>query len=342
MSDTSESIPKMSPATRSSLIIGGLFFTFIVLASSGVAWKAHEIRRERDETRALNNQSKSGAMVWIPEGKMTMGAVDGAPDEQPMRDVRLTGFYMDATEVTNEKFAAFVAETHYVTQAEKSPIPAGASVGWVFIISPNGSKWQQVPGANWRHPEGPDSDIHGKGHDPVVQVTWEDANAFAHWAGKRLPTEAEWEYAARGGAMHMPYVWGREFTPGGHWMANFWQGPIFSTAPPADGFAGRAPVGSYRANDFGLSDMAGNVWEWTADWYRADYYVKGPHKDPPGPDESQSLDPTDPGIHKRVVRGGSFLSSESNGAGYRPSARRKEVPAFASSDLGFRCARSVK
>ncbi len=279
-------------------------------------------------------------MVWIPAGKMTMGAVDGAADEQHIRDVKVSGFWMDRTEVTNGKFARFVSETGYVTLAERATPVVGASVGWVFSITDSGAKWQQAAGATWQHPEGPGSDIKGQENFPVVQIAWEDATAFARWAGKRLPTEAEWEYAARGGAMHMPFVSGREMAPGGHWAANIWQGPFSTAAPPADGFVGRAPVASFVYNDFGLVDMAGNVWEWTADWYRADYYVKGPHQDPPGPVDS--LDPAEPGVAKRVARGGSFLSSETNGAGYRPSARRKEAPGFASSDLGFRCARSIK
>jgi formylglycine-generating enzyme required for sulfatase activity len=182
--------------------------------------------------------------------------------------------------------------------------------------------------------------MEGREKFPVVQVAWEDAVAFAQWAGKRLPTEAEWEYAARGGAMHQAFVWGSELTPGGHWFANVWQGPIGGPQPPADGFEGRAPVGSFRPNDYGLADMAGNVWEWTADWYRPDYYAKSVRKDPPGP--ADSLDPEEPAVPKRVARGGSFLSSETNGAGYRPSVRRKVAPAFASSELGFRCARSGK
>jgi formylglycine-generating enzyme required for sulfatase activity len=202
-----------------------------------------------------------------------------------------------------------------------------------------GAYWRYVPGANWRHPEGPNSDIQDKMQYPVTQVSWDDANAFASWAGKRLPTEAEWEYAARGGAIHSPFVWGRELKPDGRWMANVWQGrfPVENTAE--DGHAGLAPVAQYPVNDYGLSDMAGNVWEWCADWYRADYYIKSPHADPPGP--TVSLDPDEPAVPKRVIRGGSYLSSETNGAGYRPSARMKQPAAFTSCEIGFRCARSA-
>jgi sulfatase modifying factor 1 len=331
---------KLSPAARSSLIIGGMFAVFILLTVIGVAWKALQIRRERDQTKALNSQTATGEMVWLPTGRMTMGAANGASDEQPIRDVKVSGFWMDRAEVTNDDFARFVAATGYATLVERPAAEGAISGGWVFVVNESGARWLQVPGANWRHPEGPASDVAGRGNLPVVQICWDDANAFAQWAGKRLPTEAEWEYAARGGAMHLPYVWGRELTPGGHWYANIWQGPIMVTGQAADGFISRAPVGSFRTNDYGLADMAGNVWEWTGDWYRADYYVKGPRKDPPGP--ADSFDPAEPGVPKRVARGGSFLSSETNGAGFRPSARRKEAPTHAASDLGFRCARAVK
>jgi formylglycine-generating enzyme required for sulfatase activity len=338
--DHSASIFKLTPAARSSLIIGFLFSSFILLAVFGVAREAQRIKREREQTKALNSQAGAGEMVWIPTGKMTMGAIDGAPDEMPMHDVRLSGFWMDRDEVTNEQFARFVKETGYVTLAEKTHPDGANEGGWIFLVDDSGARWKKEPGANWRHPDGPASNIDGQEKLPVVQVCWEDAVAFGKWAGKRLPTEAEWEYAARGGAMHMPYVWGRDLTPGGAWFANAWQGMIGGKEPPVDGFAGRAPVGSFRVNDYGLADMAGNVWEWTADWFHPDYYAKTVRKDPPGPLEG--FDPEEPTVPKRVARGGSYLSSETNGAGYRPSARKKVPPAFASSELGFRCARSAK
>lgn len=340
MSDPRASFFKLTPAARSSLIIGVLFSSFILLVVYGVSREAQRIKREREQTRALNSQAAGGDMVWIPTGKMTMGAINGAPDEAPMHDVRVSGFWMDRDEVTNEQFARFVKETGYVTQAEKPGTNGAATGGSIFVVDDSGARWKQEPGANWRHPDGPASSIEGREKEPVVQVTWEDAVSFAQWAGKRLPTEAEWEYAARGGAMHMPYVWGRDLTPGGRWYANAWQGPIGGKEPPADGFEGRAPVGTFRLNDYGLHDMAGNVWEWTADWYSTEYYKKTVRKDPPGPMES--LDPDEPAVPKRVARGGSYLSSETNGAGYRPSARKKAPPSFASSELGFRCARSAK
>jgi len=334
------------------LIIGGLFFAFITLATLGVLHEAQRIKHERQLTKALNSGASSGEMVLLPTGKMTMGAIDGAPDEQHLHDVKIQGFWMDKTEVTNEQFLRFFKETGYVTVAERKPEGSdNASLpperrepgGWVFFppASPqaSGQIWRYVPGASWRHPLGPGSNIEGREKYPVVQVCWDDAMAFAKWAGKRLPTEAEWEYAARGGEVHFPYVWGRELKPGGQWMANVWQGkfPIEDTGE--DGFKGLAPVGQFRPNEFGLLDMAGNAWEWCADWYRADYYVKSPHANPPGPTEAN--DPDEPSLAKRVARGGSYLSSETNGAGYRPSARKKEAPQYAACDLGFRCARNA-
>ncbi len=317
----------------------------------GVLHEAERIKAKREETKAMNTKSPSGEMAWIPPGKMTMGAIDGALDEQPLHDVKVRGFWMDKTEVTNEAFARFVKETAYVTVAERKPeIAEGVTVpseqkeagGWVFIAPQTpetaGSVWHYMPGANWRHPLGPDSKIDGRGKYPVVQVCWDDAVRFAQWAEKRLPTEAEWEYAARGGMMHAPFVWGAELKPGGRWEANIWQGqyPIKDTAD--DGFAGLAPVGSFRPNSFGLFDMAGNVWEWCADWYAATYYRKSPHADPGGPAESE--DPDEPRVPKHVARGGSYLSSENNGAGYRPGARWKGAAKYSACDLGFRCVRS--
>jgi formylglycine-generating enzyme len=347
------SIVSLPPATRSALIIGGSLFIFILLAMLGVLHKAQEIKHQQELTKALNSQSSSGEMVWIPEGKMTMGANDGAPDELKLHDVKVRGFWMDKTEVTNAQFVRFVKETGYITVAERKPeIADGAPVpperrepgAWVFTPpkTPDaaGEIWRYVPGVNWRHPTGPASSIEGRDKFPVVQVCWDDAVAFARWAGKRLPTEAEWEYAARGGAVHDPFIWGRDLKPGGRWQANVWQGrfPVEDTAE--DGFAGLAPVGQFRTNDYGLADMAGNVWEWCADWYSATYYNKSPHANPPGPDASD--DPDEPSVPKRVARGGSYLSSATNGAGYRPSARRKVPPGYAACDLGFRCARSTQ
>ena len=191
---------------------------------------------------------------------------------------------------------------------------------------------------NWRHPQGPDSNIKGLEKHPVVQVCWDDAIAYAKWAGKRLPTEAEWEYASRGGLDRQPFSWGKDKIPDNKWQANVWQGKFPNENLLADGFRLTSPVASYPSNHFGLFDMAGNVWEWCADWYRPDYYGQSAKKNPPGPNDS--FDPNEPGIAKRVTRGGSYLCSELYCTGYRPSARMKTSPDTGLSHTGFRCVRN--
>ncbi len=324
MSEDPASTFKLPPATRSAVILIVFFFSWFALTTLWVLHDAQRIRREREQTRALNGQG-GGEMVWLPPGKFTMGATDGAPDELPLHDVRVRGFFMDKTEVTNAQFAKFAEATGYVTAAERST-PERAQAGALVFLPTLG--WRFVPGACWRQPAGPESDLAGREKFPVVQVSWEDAAAYAQWAGKRLPSEAEWEYAARGGIMHAAYIWGTELRPGGRTPAN-----VTQPGEPAALMA----AGNF-ANNYGLADMAGNAAEWCADWYRADYYQKSGHADPPGP--TDSADPDEPGVPKRVARGGSWLSSESNGAAYRPSARMKAAPTYAASDLGFRCARS--
>jgi len=305
-------------------------------------------------------------MVWIPGGEFSMGCADprgqqfGGPD--PMRDarpihrVRVDGFWMDRTEVTNARFAEFVAATGYVTVAERPPKPEdfpGAPPenlvpGALVFTPPDGPVplnnhyvwWNYVPGADWRHPSGPDSSITGHDDDPVVQVAHEDAAAFAVWSGKRLPTEAEWECASRGGLTGMLYPWGNEFMPGGRFMANTWQGmfPIENSA--ADGYVGAAPVGRYPANGYGLHDMSGNVWEWCSDWYRHDTYAMAHatgklERNPLGPLES--FDPLEPHEKKRVLRGGSFLCTEQYCARYIVGTRGKGEPSSGCNHIGFRC-----
>jgi formylglycine-generating enzyme len=342
----------LKPATRAALIISSFFLFGILLTTFWVSKEALRIKHLRDATVAASSPL-SGDMVWIAPGKFTMGANDGQEDEKPLHDVKVDGFWMDKTEVTNEQFARFVAATGYVTVAERIPtatdfpgvpaenLKAGAAT---FTPPPQAVSldnpaqwWSYTPGASWRHPSGPNSGIEGLEKYPVVQVCWDDAMAYGRWAGKRLPTEAEWEFAARGGRVHETYVWGREKVPGGKWMANIWQGAFPGENTGEDGFKGTAPVGSFPANGYGLFDMAGNVWEWCADWYRADYYQKSPHQNPPGPETS--LDPDEPGVMKRVTRGGSFMCSDLYCKGYRPSARMKTSPDTALANTGFRCAR---
>ena len=344
----------MKPATRSSLIISGFFLSGLGIASFWVLHEARRIHREKLE-RMAQSSSASGDMVWIPGGRFTMGANDGQSDEKPLHDVKVDGFWMDKTEVTNEQFARFVAATGYVTVAERPPDPKqfpgvspdGLKAGAITFAPPpqiatlddHMQWWVYTAGASWKHPEGPQSTIDGREKHPVVQVCWEDAIAYAKWANKRLPTEAEWEFAARGGLPHHPYVWGHEKVPGGRWMANIWQGVFPNENIAEDGFKGTAPVGSFPPNGYGLSDMAGNVWEWCADWYLPDYYAKSPRKNPKGPDTS--FDPNEPGVMKRVTRGGSFMCSDMYCKGYRPSARMKTSPDTALANTGFRCVRSV-
>ncbi|HLJ56803.1 MAG TPA: formylglycine-generating enzyme family protein [Chthonomonadaceae bacterium] len=295
---------------------------------------------------------RPAGMVWIPGGRFSMGS-PYAPfdDARPIHTVEVGGFCMDATPVTNSQFARFVAATGYVTTAERKPtakdlpgVPEDKLVAGSLVFWPPETQvplddvsgwWRYVPGACWRHPEGPDSGIEGREQHPVVQVSWYDAAAYAKWAGKRLPTEAEWEFAARGGLTQQPYVWGKEFRPGGKFMANTWQGRFPDTNSRSDGWERTSPVRSYPPNRFGLYDMAGNVWEWCADWYRPDYYAHSPGKNPKGP--SSSSDPSEPGQPKRVQRGGSFLCTDQYCSRYMPGGRGKGAPDTGASHVGFRC-----
>ena len=294
-------------------------------------------------------------MVWIPHGKFSMGsAYEPFGDARPIHTVELDGFWMDATPVTNRQFAAFVEATGYVTIAEQKPkaedfpgVPEEGLVPGSLVFTPTDGPvplgnyaawWRYVPGASWRHPEGPESSLAGRDDHPVVQIAWFDAEEYAKWAGKRLPTEAEWEYAARGGLTQKPYVWGDEFMPGGKFLCNSWQGRFPYQNTKADGWQRTSPVKSFPANQFGLYDMAGNVWQWCSDWYRPDYYADSPAKDPQGPVDS--FDPNEPGIAKRVQRGGSFLCSDQYCSRYMPGGRGKGALDTGSSHVGFRCVRS--
>jgi formylglycine-generating enzyme required for sulfatase activity len=341
----------MAPATRSALIIAGLFLGGFGLATFWIAKEAQRLHHAKELTRAANARvlrEGGGDMALVPAGKFIMGANDGAEDERPLHDVKIRAFWMDKTEVTNAQFARFVKETRYVTTAERQPGLSAATAAGAMTFTPRADVhdlhdekqwWTFAPDANWRHPSGPDSHLINRDNYPVVQISWEDAEAFARWAGKRLPTEAEWEYAARGGMEHEPFMWGREQVPDGKWMANLWQGPFPAEDVGADGFKGVAPVASFPANAYGLSDMAGNVSEWCADLYGADYYTHSPRENPPGPARGDELDPA--AISQRVIRGGSFLCSDLYCKSYRPSARRKNVPTAAFGDMGFRCARDA-
>ena len=319
----------------------------------------------------IQNQASAPAnapagMNWIPGGEFSMGCKDPSvlpqggheamEDARPIHRVYVDGFWMDKTDVTNAQFAQFVKATGYVTVAERKPlakdfpgVPVEKLMAGSLVFTPPAHPvplddysqwWSYVPGANWRHPLGAKSSILGRANFPVVQVAYEDAAAYATWAGKRLPTEAEWEFAARGGLTGKPYAWGDSMRPDGKWMANTHQGHFPDHDSAADGHPGIAPVAQFPPNGYGLSDVTGNVWQWTKDLYRADYYgeLSATHKvarNPQGPDTS--LDPTEPGVEKRVQRGGSFLCTSEYCSRYIVGTRGKGEVSSATNHLGFRC-----
>ena len=250
-----------------------------------------------------------------------MGTTDGPAHETPVHDVELAAFFIDRTEVTVEAFARFVEATGYRTEAER--------FGWSGVFDPATREWGPVNGATWRQPDGPAAPP-ARGDEPVTQVSWNDAEAFARWAGKRLPTEAEWEYAARGGLDQAPYTWGQDLRPRGRPVANWWQGPFPAQDTGEDGFRGRAPVGHFAANGFGLVDVTGNVWEWCADWFDESYYTASPRRAPSGPAAGT----------ERVLRGGSWMCSENICTNYRPGARSHATPDSGLNNTGFRLVQS--
>ncbi len=301
-------------------------------------------------------------MAWIPAGEFSMGTDDtnSMPNERPAHRVRVDGFYIDKTAVTNAQFKKFIDATGYVTVAERKPdweelkkqVPPGTPKPDDSLLVPGSlvytppkhevpldnlaAWWTWTPGASWRHPDGPSSSIQGKDNFPVVQVSWDDACAYALWAGKQLPTEAQWEFAARAGAEQKRYPWGDEFLPAGKHMANTYQGkfPVKDTGD--DGFTTVAPVGSFPPNAYGLYDMAGNVWNWCRDLYQEDLHQTHQHDgcliNPTGPRQTR-----DTGAPRRVIKGGSFLCNPSYCESYRPSARRGTPSDTGSSHVGFRC-----
>lgn len=326
-------------------------------------------RFARLSDRAAYQQRKLSheGMVWVEGGTFAMGAADpeGRPDEYPQHQVKVSGFWMDATEVTNAQFSAFVEATGYVTTAERAPdweelkqqLPPGTPkphdsvlVAASLVFTPPvqqvqlhnpGQWWSWQKGASWQHPQGPGSSIEGKENYPVVQVSWDDAMAYATWAGKRLPTEAEWEYAARGGRKAQLFPWGNEDVEQRQPKANTWQGTFPNNDTGWDKFKGLAPVKSFASNEYGLYDMAGNVWEWCADWYAADYYktvAAGISDNPAGP--AGSYDPQEPNVPKRTVRGGSFMCHSSYCKGYRVTSRMKSSADTGLENTGFRCVAS--
>lgn len=315
----------------------------------------------------LQSLSPSG-MVWIPGGEFIMGSDnrEAKKDEQPPHRVKVDGFWMDETPVTNRQFREFVEATGYVTTAEKAPtleeimsqVPPGTPPPSPELLVPaslvfkptNGPVslknkniwWEWKPGANWKHPLGPNSSLEGKEDHPVVQVSWFDAAAYAQWAGKRLPTEAEWEFAAYGGKNDILYVWGNEEFSEESPQVNIWQGEFPYKSTKANGYFGTTPVKTYRPSPYGLYDMAGNIWQWCADLYNVSYYSDEAKKEisinPTGP--TTSYDPEEPFAKKYVHRGGSFLCHRSYCKGYRVTARMKTCPDTSLNHLGFRCVMS--
>ena len=315
----------------------------------------------------FNGDSSTNGMLLIPGGVFDMGADNeqASPDEYPKHEVQVSAFYMDETEVTNAQFKKFVDATGYITTAEKKPdweelkktVPPNTSkppdsvlvAASLVFRSSNGPVdlndfnqwWSWVNGANWKYPQGPASTIDGKENYPVVQVRWDDAMAYCKWAGKRLPTEAEWEFAARGGLINNIYPWGNEHVNSGKPKANSWEGIFPYLNEKKDGYITAAPVRSFAANGYGLYDMAVNLWEWCSDLYNYDYYKQLQGKttvDPQGP--TTSFDPQEPYTEKRSLRGGSFLCNDTYCSGYRSARRMKSSHDTGLEHTGFRCVRS--
>jgi formylglycine-generating enzyme required for sulfatase activity len=278
-------------------------------------------------------------LITIPGGSFLMGnpREDGYPadGEGPVHEVDVDTFQISPTTVTNTEFAAFIESTAYITEAEQ--------FGWSFVFAgflpdsfpatrgvQNAPWWRQVHGAAWNHPEGPDSTIEGRGNHPVIHVSWNDAQAYCAWTGTRLPTEAEWEYAARGGTAGSPFWWGHDLTPGGKHRMNVWQGKFPQRNSAADGYAGTAPVGAYLPNPFGLYNMTGNVWEWCADWF-----------DPGAYSTTDRMHPAPAAGTSRVMRGGSYLCHRSYCNRYRVDSRSANTPDSSTGNIGFRVARSL-
>lgn len=317
----------------------------------------------------FSGDSSTKGMVYIPGGEFMMGGDNdqASADEYPKHKVKVAPFWMDATEVTNAQFKEFVDATGYVTIAERKPeweelkktLPPGTpkpdesllvpaslvfkSSSGPVNLSDYGQWWSWVEGASWKHPQGPSSNLEGKADYPVVHVAWEDAQAYCRWAGKRLPTEAEWEFAARGGKQDAIYAWGNEAIHKGAPKMNSWDGNFPYKNTLQDRYVTAAPARSYHPNGYGLFDMSGNVWEWCSDWYDAHYYktlANGVADNPKGP--SKSLDPDDRYTPKRSMRGGSFLCNDSYCSGYRVARRMKSSPDTGLEHTGFRCVRAAK
>jgi formylglycine-generating enzyme required for sulfatase activity len=359
-----------------ALVVLGTMYRHVLWPTAGAFAFDRPLDDPDDPTEPrLNPRDPPGpapeGMAWVPGGEFWMGGPRDAqgsdealarlgfgPECYPLHKVTVGGFWMDQHEVSNEQFAAFIEATRYVTVAERPPtarefpgVPAEQLKPFSLTFKQPGPNdryslathsgwWDLCYGADWRHPEGPGSTIAGRMQHPVVHVCWFDAVAFCKWAGKRLPTEAEWEFASRGGLDRKKYAWGDELRPGGKCMANFWQGKFPVENTREDGYEGTAPVGSFPPNGYGLYDMAGNVWEWCADYYAADYYLESPRDNPKGP--LLEFDPAELNAVKRVQRGGSFLCAENYCQRFVVGARGKGEVNSSANHIGFRCVQDAK
>jgi len=326
------------------------------------------IRTSDSNTNFISQDTNINGMILILGGTFSMGADNNqaSEDEYPKHTVQVESFLMDETEVTNAQFKKFVDATGYITTAEQVPdweelkktLPPGTPKPSDDLLVPSSlvfkqstspialndvsQWWEWVAGANWKHPSGPNSNIKGKDNYPVVQISWYDAMAYCKWSGKRLPTEAEWEWAARGGLQNNIYPWGNEGVNIGKPKANSWEGDFPYYNQRKDGFIKSAPVKSYPPNGYKLFDMAGNVWEWCSDWYDANYYSQLKNKIAYNPTGStKSFDPEEPYVKKRVLRGGSFLCNDKYCSGYRNARRMKSSPDTGLEHTGFRCVKNV-
>jgi formylglycine-generating enzyme len=316
-------------------------------------------RQDQELAQTIEHSAQEG-MVYIPGGVFRMGSDQHYPEEAPVHRVTVDGFWMDQTPVTNREFREFIDATGYVTFAEMTPnakdypnaSPDMLKAGSLVFTPPKqaadlrywGEWWTYKFGANWRRPSGPHSNLRGRQDHPVIHVAYRDVEAYAKWAGKELPTEAEWEFAARGGFDGAEFAWGPELTPGGKHMANTWQGDFPCQNLGSDGFERTSPVTAFPANGYGLYDMIGNVWEWTADWYSPKHEADAPKaccipENPRGGPEATSYDPRDPKIRipRKVLKGGSHLCAPNYCRRYRPAARHAEPIDTSASHVGFRC-----
>jgi formylglycine-generating enzyme len=354
--------------TRASAIISLIFLGTTILSCEP------KIQSESlDEGQMIISteepDEKEAGMVWIPGGKFVMGTneMEAYPEEKPAVELSVAGFWMDTHEVTNAEYAKFVSETGYVTLAEVKPdwellkqqLPPGTpkpeesvlvAGSMVFTPPPYAVPtndislwWSWVEGANWRHPEGPESSIEGRENHPVVHISYDDAKAYAEWAGKRLPTEVEWEFAARGGAKGKRFAWGDELTPNGQYLANTFQGNFPNDNKGMDGYIGTSPVKSYAPNTFGLYDMIGNVWELTDDWFDALKYARIAGQAPKlDAGMNPCYNPNNPFAKERVIKGGSYLCADNYCVNYRPSARQGQSFDSGTSNVGFRLVKDVE